>query len=249
MEKSRWSFRCLILSFVLAPLVCRAQKLGPEKTVAHNAPFAFSLKMSTLGAGIEFARPIATHSNLRAQFYTFIYGRPVNSDGITYNVNLTLRSLQVNYDWFPFHGRFHISPGLVVYDGNQATANLSVPAGQPVGFATNTVSSPKDPIHGDASIRYRRVAPAFLVGWGNPIRRKPHHFSVSVDLGVIFLGQPKLTFDLSGSGCDAGGLGCSPIDTTAAGVSDIANEQSKINGDISSLRYYPVVSIGFGYAF
>ena len=43
-------------------------------------------------------------------------------DGITLDATLTLRSASAHLDWFPFGGGFHLSPGVMLYNGNQMNA-------------------------------------------------------------------------------------------------------------------------------
>lgn len=75
--------------------------------------------MSSLGAAVETAVPVTQHSNLRSAFNIFVYGQPFETDGITYKGELNFRSVQANYDWFPLRGGFRLSPGILVYNGNQ----------------------------------------------------------------------------------------------------------------------------------
>lgn len=255
----------LVLSFSISllPAICFAQdhqisrqqeltqgQVIAKKSVPHRSRIGIGVKMSTLGAGIEFATPITSRSNLRTGFNIFDYSQPFDTDGITYQGRLSLRSAQINYDWFPFHGAFHLSPGVLVYDGNKLTANLSVPSGRIFNLDHSSFrSDPKDPIRGKASITFQKVAPAFLIGWGNLIPRRPRHFSIPFEFGVVFHGQPNLAFDLTGKGCDAKGRGCKSIHSDPQGLSDIANERAQINSDISAFRFYPVISGGFAINF
>lgn len=116
------------------------------------------------------------------------------AEGVTFHGELNLRSAQLNYDWFPFGGAFHLSPGMLVYNGTKLIANLSIPSGRVLhSGANNFRSDPADPIRGNASITFRKFAPAFLLGWCNLIPRKPLHFSIPCEFGVVFHGQPDLS--------------------------------------------------------
>jgi len=221
-----------------------------EKTDNHHRRTGIAVTMSTLGAGIEVAAPITTRSNLRTAFNMFLYSRPFDTDGITYSGELDLRSAQLIYDWFPFRNAFHLSPGVLIYNGNHMRAQLSVPAGKKFALDHNTyLSDPKDPIRGNATIAFRKIAPSFLFGWGNLVPRKRHRFTVPVEFGLVFHGQPKLSFDLAGKGCDGGHHVCKAINKEPEGIRDIATERDKINHALSGFRLYPVLSIGFAYNF
>jgi hypothetical protein len=237
-------------SLMLFASLCMAQDAEPSSPAVHYSRLGIGVKMSSLGAGIDFATPLTTRSNLRTGFNIFTYGRPFDTDGFTYNGELNLRSAQINYDWFPFRNAFHLSPGLLFYNGNKITAALSVTSGKTLHLDHNTFQSdPNDPIRGNAGITFRKVAPAILFGWGNILSRTSRHFFIPFEFGVVFHGQPKLTFDLTGKGCDPKGRGCSSINAGPSGQRDIQNERDQIESDISSFRFYPVVSIGFAYKF
>ncbi len=240
----------LLLIVLLLPQLGAAQQLQGQHRVAQPARFAIGVKMSLLGAGIEMASRITTKSNLRMGFNMFEYSRPFQSDGLTYTADLNLRSAQLNYDWFPFGNAFHLSPGLLIYNGNRAAANLSVPSGHIFRLDHNSYrSDPKDPIRGAASVTFRKFAPAMLLGWGNLLGRRSHHFTVPFEFGVVFHGQPSFTFDLTGSGCDAKNRGCKAIMSDSEGEKDILQEREKIRREVSAFEYYPVISVGLGYSF
>src|SRR5947207_835263 len=80
--------------------------------------------------------------------------------GITYKGNVTFRSVNAMLDFFPFAGGFHISPGALLYNGNQVTADATVPAGQT--FTLNNVdyrSSATNPIVGNGKLALNKAAP------------------------------------------------------------------------------------------
>lgn len=241
----------LLFSSILLPALCIAQELQSAKNSAvHFSRVGIGLKVSSLGAGIEMATRLTHRSNLRTGFNILDYERPFDNDGITYTGKLHLRSAQVNYDWFVRGGAFHLSPGVLIYNGNKINADLLVSNGKSFQLDHNTYrSDPKDPIRGNATIAFEKVAPEFLVGWGNLIPRRPRHFSIPFEFGFVFHGQPNLTFDLTGKGCDSRGHHCRPIASDPTGQREIADEREKIGREISVFRFYPVISTGFAFNF
>ena len=240
----------LLFCFLLLPQISFAQQSVTETAPSWHSHIGIGLTMSTLGAGIELATPLTERSNLRTSFNMFIYSRPFNTSGITYNGELNLRSAELNYDWFPFRNSFHLSPGLLVYDGNKITARLFVPAGKAFSMDSKDYrSDSQDPIAGNASITFRKVAPAFLIGWGNLIPRKARHFSVPFEFGVVFHGQPNLAFNMTGKGCDLQDYSCVSVNGDPTAIQDIDSERAKIKEEISDFKFYPVISIGFAYSF
>jgi hypothetical protein len=98
----------------------------------------------------------------------FSYDRGFNKDGIFYAAQQRFRSTEAHYDWFPFGGSFHLSSGVLVYNGNQITANASVRGGNTFTRNNTTYASdPTDPITGTGKVDFAKAGPMFTVGWGN----------------------------------------------------------------------------------
>ena len=205
--------------------------------------------MSTLGAGIEAATAVTRKSNVRVAFNDFSYSRDFSKDGINYSGELTLRSFNVFYDQYLLGG-FHVSPGLMLYNGNRGTATAAVPGGQSFSLGGTTFySSAADPVNGNGTLQLGSVSPIILLGFGNLLPRSSRHFTVKFEFGAVFQGSPKTTLHLNGSTCDSSGRFCQAIATDPIVQSSIQSEQNKINKDVDFFRYYPVISLGFGYKF
>ena len=211
--------------------------------------FGVGVDLSTLGPGIEAATAVTRRSNVRLGFNDFSYSRNFTKDGIHYGGELTLRSLSVLYDQY-LVGGLHISPGLMLYNGNRGAATAAVPGGQSFTLGgTAYFSSAANPVTGTGSLSLGSVSPMVLIGVGNLLPRSQRHFSVGLDVGVVFQGAPKATLNLTGSTCDSTGHVCLPIAGNPVVQSSIQAEQTKINRDLNFFRYYPVVMLGFGYKF
>src|SRR5437899_3222481 len=136
--------------------------------------FGVGVTASTLGIGIQGAAAITTHANLRACFNIFDYERGFAKDGVGYKGDFNLRSVQVTYDHF--FGAFHISPGVLVYNGNSGSAVASVPGGQPFTLGGTTFySSSNDPVNGTGRLSVNKAAPMILIGFGNLVPRSSRH--------------------------------------------------------------------------
>lgn len=103
-------------------------------------PIGVGVKVSTLGIDGEVAVAVSQRSNVRFGFNAFSYGHTFDKDGATYKGTLDLRSAQATYDIFPVRW-FHISPGVLLYNGNKVTANVSVPGGQTFTLSNTTYTS------------------------------------------------------------------------------------------------------------
>jgi hypothetical protein len=245
-RRALFALALLFFSSIVLPRMCSAQ-------ADSTKPFSrlgIGVKISLLGAGVEAATPITANSNLRGGFNIFSYDQNFNEDGITYDGQLRLRSAEAHYDWFPFHGSFHVSPGVLVYNGNQVTANASVPGGSTFTLNDTTyTSSPTDPITGTGKVDFIKAGPMFTVGWGNLLPRNHRHFSFPVELGVIYTGAPRTALSMGGTACDSTGLNCLDVSSNAAFQADVQAQQNKFNKDISPFRFYPVISAGFAVNF
>ena len=252
-------------SLLLAASLCCAQtemkvpapepteRTPPAASGPSEGPFStvgIGIQLSLLGPGVEVATPLANNSNLRVAFNTFSYTRTFSQDGVNYSGQLTFRSAQVSYDWFPFAGSFHLSPGVMVYNGNQVKANAAVPGGQTFTLNGTTYSSDaSDPISGNGSLTFNKVAPEVLVGWGNLVPRNGKHISIPFEVGAVYQGTPKFGLNLTGTACDSTGLICDNVSSDPTFQNNLQAQRAKYQKDVSPFRFYPVISVGFGYRF
>ncbi len=222
---------------------------------AYTAPFsglAIGVKFGLLGIGVEAATPLSRTLNLRGGANFFSYNDTLTDDGISYNANLHFRSAEASLDWFPWAGAFHISPGALLYNGNQITANANVPGGQSFTLNnTNYVSSTTSPVSGSGGITFNKAAPKLTVGWGNLLPRSGRHFSVPVDVGFAYVGDPKVALNLAGVACYnyEGQNYCSDVATNTMIQSNLAAQRQKIANDVDPARFYPLVSVGLAFNF
>ena len=227
---------------------------NPAPSVANQSEgiasrFALAVKASTLGLGADLGVRIVRPLNLRVGFSTFHFGAELEHDGIPYEGTLRLRSLQATVDWFPTAGSFHVSPGVVFHDDNRVTATSTPPAGHVEGAGDIIfVSDPQNPITGKATSIVGSVAPMIVLGFGNLV---PHsrHFGYSLDFGVVYQGHPTSTFVLVGAVCDPSGALCIDIAKDADTQKAVKNARHDLDRGVSFMRYYPVVSVEFGYRF
>jgi len=212
------------------------------------------VKVSLYGIGGEVAVRVNHHSNVRAGFNAISYNRGFDKDGVSYDGQLSFRTFEAHYDYYPWAKSFHISPGVLVYASNPITANASVAAGQ--SFTLGGVSyysgdaTGANPITGTGNIKFNQAAPTVTVGWGNLVSRKEgKHFTVPFEIGVAFQGSPKASLALAGTACDSTFTVCSNAATDPTIQSNVVSEQTKINNSMSFFKVYPIISLGFGYKF
>jgi hypothetical protein len=214
--------------------------------------FGIGAKVGLLGVGLEVATPLSYHVNLRAGGNFFSYSDTLTSDGITYDAALHFRSAEASVDWFPWAKGFHISPGALLYNGNQITGGANVPAGGTFTLNDTTyTSSATNPVTGTGSVTMNKAAPKLTVGWGNLVPRSGHHFNFPVELGFAYIGDPKVAVNLAGTACYTyqGAPYCSNVATNSMIQSNLAAQVQKLNNDAADARFFPILSLGFAYRF
>jgi hypothetical protein len=227
-------------------------KTEPSRASASTSlasRFSLAFRTSTLGLGADAGFRVARPLNVRIGFNTFHYARTLTSDSVPYQGALRLRSMQVVMDWFPFSHSFHVGPGLLFYNGNRVTAVAVPPIGQVLTAGAEAyISNPQDPITGMAKSAMKTVAPMIVFGFGNLIPRN-RHFAYSVDFGVVFQGAPQSTFTLRGGACDPSGEFCGRVADDSSIQADIQSARSDLDRHVSFMKYYPLMSVEFGYRF
>lgn len=220
----------------------------PSKNTSYSK-IGIGIKLSTLGAGIEAATPLGKRFNLRGGFNMFRYDRGFTSDGIQYAGSLHFQSGEAHLDYFPIWG-FHVSPGLLFYNGNQLTANATVPGGQNFTLSgTQYQSDSADPVTGTGKLDFMKVDPSLMIGIGNLIPRNGRHYSFLFEIGGVYQGAARVALNMTGSVCDTTGLTCRSIASDSAVQANILAEQQKISKDVNPIRFFPVISLGVGFNF
>jgi hypothetical protein len=243
-RKIRFAQLFAVLSIAMIfPFVASARR---EKSTSK---IGIGVKVSTLGVGVEAAVPVLHKLNIRAGGNFINYSQPFHKDGVTYNGSLSWRSGEASVDWFPFGG-FHLSPGLLFYNGNKVTANALVPGGNNFTLnGTTYTSETTNPITGTGQVTFTKVAPKFTVGFGNLVPRNGRHWSILGEFGIAYQGSPTAALGFQGGACNQTQTTCVNAATDPTVQSNVAAEQTKINNSLSLFKFYPIISVGFGFNF
>ena len=205
------------------------------------------------GAGYDVATPLARRFNLRTGADFFSYSTSFQEEGADVVADLRFRSGHASLDWFPFDGRFRLSPLLIFSNDTRILATALVPSGSTVTLnGQDYISSYTDPLHGSGSIDFRKVAPGFSLGFGNIIPRSKSNFSIPVEAGFYYVGQPRLKVDFTGSACDPtqpAAIGCQAVAQDPGFQRDLAAFIARNNNNLSYASFLPILSVGIGYKF
>lgn len=223
----------------------------------------FGAGISPLGVQLQADTSVLAHLNIRATGNFFNYNTNFSSNGISATGKLNLASAGVSADFYPFHSGFRLSPGVLLYNQNQVTANANVPAGSSFTLNNTTYYSAyanpatgATPITGSGVLALNATKPAFTVtaGFGNTARGSGH-WAFPVDVGVAFIGAPTVKVNLAGWACyDAAETDCANIADTSNPIgqsvqSNLATQEAKWTSDLNPLKTYPILSAGVTYSF
>lgn len=218
--------------------------------------------LSPLGIGMQVSTDINAHLNLRAVGNIFKYSTSITSNGIPIDASLTLGSGGAMVDYYPSHLGFRVSGGLLFVNQNGASATANIPGGDSFTLDNQTYYSANPnpatgatPLAGTGSLTLNGVKPTAVLttGWGNHVKRSGH-WAVPVELGVAFIGQPKINMALSGWACtDPNQINCANISgnnpIAQQFQSDLNAQIAKWNSNLTGLQTYPILSVGVAYSF
>jgi hypothetical protein len=231
-------------SAALAPL---AQLPSPRPAYRRYPKLGVGVSVSPLGIDIEAAEPLSPTMNVRAGFNTFGHSDSVQINGINYNAQLNLHSVEALIDWYP-RPRFHLSPGLLVYNGNQLGAQAFVPGGQIFSLSgVSYLSMPSDPITGMAKLDFFKLSPMILAGFGNLAPRNGKHFSFRFEFGGVYQGTPHVQLNLAGGDCNPDGTNCNTASMNPSIQSALQSIRQTIRHDASHYGLFPIVKIGIAF--
>ena len=209
--------------------------------------------MGVNGAGFEVATPLARAFNIRVGADFFSYSTTFQEQGADVAADLRLRSGRGSLDWFPFGGGFRVSPVIVFANNTRGQGTALIPPGNTITLSgQDYISSLTDPLHGGGSVDFRRVSPGLTLGYGNIIPRTRKHFSVPVEVGFYYVGQPGLKVFFTGSACDPTvpqAIGCESVNQDAEFQQSLAQFIARNNNNLKYASFFPIASVGFGYSF
>jgi len=235
-------------------------KIVKRNSVPVLRPFSSigtSVGIGLMGVNMQVATNLNNYINLRGTGNLINYtDNNIDVSGFTAAAKLNLATGGVGVDLYPFpnHG-LRLSAGVLFYNENSLAANVVAAGGTSFTLNDTTYySSTSNPVQGSGSVllNTQNPAPTFTVGWGNLIPRNGGHWSVPFELGAAMVGTPGINIALTGGQvCQdpAGTIGCQNVVGDASVNSNLQAQIAKYKNDLDPLRFYPVISVGVGYAF
>ena len=200
---------------------------------AHAQGFSVGVQGGTLGAGLLAEATINRHFDARLGVNALSYSYNTNSGGVAYSGHLKLQTFEVLGDWHPWaSSSFRLTAGALVNNNKFDLTGQSSGGAYTFNGVTYTAAQAGSV---SAQVTFNQAAPYVGIGWGGDNGSAGLHFSS--DIGVAYQGSPRARITATGAA------------SNAALASNVAAAQSKLQSDLSSFRYYPVVELGLTYRF
>jgi hypothetical protein len=189
--------------------------------------------------GVDGGYKFSPNLHARLGINTIGFGYNYSSQGIDYKASVSPTNVHLLGDYFPFGGGLRVTGGFV-FQNNRFSGSAKSDASNQINInGTNYDASQIGTVETSGSFS-NSVAPYLGIGFGTPISEG---FGFNIDAGVMFAGSP--TVSLSANNVSP----AVPVAVQNQLRSDLATQQQKTNADIKNFNIYPVLSIGFSYAF
>jgi hypothetical protein len=238
---------------------------GMEEHYGMLSRVSVGSSISPFGIGANGAVILNEHADARVDTGWLFYntGR-VEISGVNAVGDFHLASMAAKVDWYPTRSVWRLSPGVLLYNGNQVTATLALRGGTNFSLnGTNYWSANANPVTGatplggNVKLGLHRQTPAFTVsgGFGRYVPHSHRHWSFPTEFGVAFTGAPTLDVKVSGWACrDKQQTQCSNIADPANPVGlefqqNLNTALTKWRHDLSAVHIYPILSTAFMYSF
>jgi hypothetical protein len=195
---------------------------------------------STTGfIGVDAGYKFSPNFHARLGLNTVGFSTNYSSQGIDYNASVKPTNIHLLGDYFPFGGGLRLTGGFVIQN-NRFTGSAKPNANNLINLnGVNYNASQVGTIESEGKFG-NSVAPYLGIGFGTPISSG---FGFNIDAGIMFAGSPSVALSANNFSSSI------PISLQNQFQSNLAAQQQKTNADISSFNLYPVLSIGFSYAF
>ncbi len=210
-----------------------------EAVVASPAKYYnTAFKAGTLGIGMDISRMVTDKIGLRTNINGLRVNRSKNLDDISYDATLTLLTVGVLADYYPFDNSFRLSGG-AYYNGNKLKGTATPASTESIDIGDHTYNG-SEIGRLDTKVDFNKIAPYIGMGWGNKAVKKGWGFTL--DIGALYQGSPTIY----AKAVPNPSLPQATKDQIAA---DVEKERQQIKNDANDFKWYPVVMIGVNYTF
>jgi hypothetical protein len=199
--------------------------------------YSVGFKVGTMGLGVELNKPLQESLDLRLSL-NYIEGQVSNFKvgSIEYDVEASATAIQAVIDWYPQqHKKFYLSGGFLL--GNDHINPEPTPD---FVFRGIKIGQALDRFDVDLKVDYGDIAPYIGVGYNNKTE-KNKGWSYSAELGLAYLGMPKVGFNIIDKT-----TGKTP---TLIPQEELDKELVKITNKVDNYKVFPVMSFSWIYRF
>lgn len=207
--------------------------------VLHAAPalaggrVTLGLTGGTLGVGPELSVRPLKHLGVRGNVTWLGFKVDQGVNDIDYDGDVNFLSVGAMGDWYPLGGGLRISAG-VRWNGNDVDLSARPSNAVTIGGVTYT---PAQIGRLSGTVDANDVSPLVTIGWGGRLRSG---FTVGVEAGFLYQGSPNV-HDLRARG----GL----LEGDPGLLADLRDEANRIEHDMKSYKYLPVLQAMLLYRF
>ncbi len=221
------------MKFLHTKFVVLITALTLSGTASANDNLWFGVKAGTLGFGGEVAwRPIEW-LDLRAGANFYDYDESGGQAGIDYDGTLSLNTYYLTGNF-----RFPLSPFRLTVGAHANNNEVQLVSQDMASYMVGNNPIPYTPTEVGtlrSTASFDSIAPYLGAGFDFDILDR---LGLSLDFGVLLQGEPTIAMTADGL------LGSDP-----AFLTDLNAEIAELQGEVSNLKAYPVVSIGLNFNF
>jgi hypothetical protein len=238
---------------------------GMEEHFGFLSRMSVGSGLSPFGIGAKATVILSEYADARLDTSWFFYntGR-VEISGVNAVGDFHLASMALKLDWYPTKSVWRLSPGMVFYNGNRASATLDLTGGTDISIngkdywsATENPATGATPLTGNVNLGLHSEPVAFTIsgGFGKFVPHSHRHWSFPSEIGVAFTGPPTLDVKLAGWVCtDKAQKHCSDIDDPSNPVgiqfqNNLDTALAKWRHNLDKVHIYPIFSTAFIYSF
>jgi hypothetical protein len=199
---------------------------------AFAADHAVGVKAGALGLGVEYTHNLGDRLAIRGGINGSQLGYDGQESGIEYEFDAVWDSLSVAFDFHPTKSPFRLTAGVLRND-NGLTAVSRPTSDVTIGDTTYT---PAEVGVLSGKIGFDGTAPFVGVGWDWSRRKRV--FGMSLDVGVLDQGSPKVALRATGT-----------LLSDPAFQQDLADEEVQLHDSLGNLDLLPYVTVGFIFRF
>lgn len=205
---------------------------APALAQDAGSRFTAALSAGTLGIGPEVGYRASDMFGARVNATFLGFGADFDSDDITYDGKLKLKSYGFMADLYPMGGHFRVSAGARINKNRvrvSATPTTSVEVGETTYTPTQIGT-----LRGRAEVK--DFAPALTLGWSGS---NQSGFMFGFDAGVLFQGRVRIReFTSSGT-----------LGSNTRFRADLDEERRELQDDIDDYKVYPIAQFTVGWRF